>query len=76
MNLRKLKGRMAEEGISQRKLAELTGIKVNTLNTRLTGKREFGLNDVEEICKVLNITDPYEIASIFLPECLKNETSV
>ena len=71
MNIAKLKGKMAEKGISQRKLAELIGVRVNTLNTRFTGKREFDLRDVEAICKVLQIIDPYEIASIFSPTVSK-----
>lgn len=74
MNISKLRGKMAEAGISQRKLSKLTGIKLNTLNTRFTGKRDFSVEEVAAICKVLNITAPNDIAAIFFPDCLNNET--
>lgn len=74
MNIQKLKGKMAENGISQLKLAELTGMNKNTLNSRFKGRTEFCLEEAEIICKALRISDPADIASIFFPGCLKSET--
>ena len=69
MNVRKLKGKMAEEGISQRKLAEVTGSNKNSIWRVINGKRDFSLKEAEAICSALNITDSEEKISIFLPDC-------
>lgn len=74
MNIAKLRGKMAEKGISQRKLAEITGIKVNTLNSRLTSRKRFTVDEIIKICDALCITDPVEKCQIFLSGCSESET--
>lgn len=76
MNIPKLRGKMAENGVSQRRLAELTGIDKNRINRTLKGKREFDLSEAEKICRALHITDPAERAYIFLPNCPNNGSEV
>ena len=57
MDVRKLKGVMAEKGFSGTKLAEATGMNVETMRRKLrTGK--FGLDEAEKIAAVLHIDNP------------------
>lgn len=57
MDVRKLKGVMAEKGFSGTKLAEATGMNVETMRRKLrTGK--FGLDEAQKIATVLNIDNP------------------
>lgn len=67
MNVPKLRGKMAEAGISQRKLSEITGIKRNTIWRVLKGDRQLNLKEAEAICEALNIVDAEEKVFIFLP---------
>ena len=67
MNVSKLRGKMAEAGISQRKLSEITGIKRNTIWRVLKGDRQLNLKEAEAICEALNIVDAEEKVFIFLP---------
>lgn len=57
INTNKLKGLMAENNISQTKLANMMGISVQTLNAKLLEKREFTISEADKICNVLNIAD-------------------
>lgn len=76
MNIPKLLGKMGENKVSQRRLAELTGISKNRINRALNGKREFDLPEAEKICRALHITDPAEQVYIFLSSCPNNGSEV
>ena len=56
MNSNLLRGKIAEKGYTQEKLAKEVGI-----SRKLLGKREFTLTEVVSICKVLDIADPVNI---------------
>ena len=66
MGMRKLRGKMAEAGFTQRSLAAAIGISENSLGAKIKGKRSFKTDEIEEICKILGITDCVEKAEIFL----------
>ncbi len=61
MNSNLLRGKIAEKGYTQEKLAKEVGISSNSLSRKLLGKREFTLTEVVSICKVLDIADPVNI---------------
>lgn len=61
MSFDKLKGKMAEQGISQTKLAESLGITVQSLNAKLNGRKQFTLREVVKITEVLDISEPVDI---------------
>lgn len=58
MNANLIRGKIAECGLTQQKLAEKAGISVNSLSRKLSGKRDFRLEEVKRICAVLNIENP------------------
>ena len=61
MNTNILKGKMAEKGYTQEKLAKEVGISTNSMSRKLLGERQFRLGEVIKICDVLDIEDPREI---------------
>ncbi len=63
---RKLKGKIAEAGYSQRSLAAELGMSKNTLNSKINGKIPFNTLEIERICEKLGIVDGNEKAAIFL----------
>lgn len=65
VNTKLLKSRMLLEGYSQRKLAEESGICLNILNKKINNNGVFRCDEVDQICKVLNITDIAEKFNIF-----------
>lgn len=58
MNANLIRGKIVECGLTQQKLAEKTGISTNSLSRKLSGKRDFRLEEVKKICSVLNIENP------------------
>ena len=63
-NYDKLRGRMAEKGYSIKGLAEKVGVHANTLGKKLYSDYYFNVNEVQIICKCLDI-QPYEIPMYF-----------
>lgn len=61
MNANILKGKMAEKGYSQERLAKEIGISTNSMSRKILGERQFRLGEVIRICDVLDIDDPREI---------------
>lgn len=57
----RLKGRMAELGITQMQLAKELGISLQALNQKLNGKTDMSINEAEKIIKVLKIENPNSI---------------
>ena len=64
---RKLKARIVLAGFSsQAKLAEATGMSVNSLNAKINGRRVFNCDEVDVLCEALKIESGEEKADIFL----------
>lgn len=61
MSFDKLKGKMAERGVSQGKLADAIGITVQSLNAKINGRGQFTLEEVIKITFFLSISDPVDI---------------
>ena len=55
INTRKIKGRMAEMGLSQRDVAEAIGVAQSTLNQKINKIRPMDLEEAEKICEKLKI---------------------
>lgn len=66
MNTAVLKGRMAETGYSQRRLALEIGISPQSLCRKMKGYRQFTVSEAVAICDLLRIP-PEQRALIFLP---------
>ena len=61
MNKLKLKGAIAEKGITQGKLAEILEMSQKTLSNKINGKSIFTVPEAHKICDTLNIENPREI---------------
>lgn len=53
-----LRAALAQQGMTQGKLAELVGISPNSLSRKRNGKRQFTLGEVEAISRVLELQNP------------------
>lgn len=65
-NMNKLRGIMAEKGLSQKALAAKVGISTSNLSQKMTGKVSFNVDEAWKICDVLEILDPQIKCQIFL----------
>lgn len=63
-NYSRLLGRMKERGITQEGLSTEIGVNESTLNSKLNNKYGFKQNEMDAICKVLDIS-PEEIGAYF-----------
>ena len=66
LNRNKLVAAMAEHGFNQRQLAQRVGISENTLSAKMNGKAFFNTEEIENICRELDIADYARRAEIFL----------
>ena len=66
VNTIELKKALLDAGISQRKLAEMSGISKNALNRKINNYSDFTLSETTAICDCLGITDPAQKCAIFL----------
>lgn len=57
----RLRGIMAEQGISQNQVAKAIGMNANYLSNRMTGDTDFRWSEVVKICKLLNIDNPLNV---------------
>lgn len=53
----KLKGRIVEQGLTMREVAEKAHIPVSTLSDKINGKTEFKASEIHVLCKILKIDD-------------------
>lgn len=53
-----LRAALAQQGMTQGKLAELVGISPNSLSRKLNGKRQFTWGEMEAISRVLELQNP------------------
>jgi len=63
-NYDKLRGRMAEKGYSIKGLADKLGIHSNTFSRKLYCDNYFTVNEVQQMCKYLDIR-PFDIPMYF-----------
>lgn len=65
LNCNIIRGKIAEKGTSQKRLAVEMGITPQSLSRKLTGKRQFTVDEAAKLCSLLEIpTD--KRAEIFL----------
>ena len=55
-NYSKLLGRFREYGFSQKEVATRVGIRATTLSLKLNHKARFTANEIDAICKLLDIS--------------------
>lgn len=67
MNYDKLKGAIVAAGYSQRKLAEVIPMTINTLNAKVNGKSPITIEEAIMLGKKLNLNDE-QFDEIFLHE--------
>lgn len=60
-----LKAKMIEKGIKADDLAKKLGIKKTSFYRRLNGHTQFGLDEVQKVCDILDLTDQ-QVLQIFL----------
>jgi len=68
-----LKGLIREKGLSYRKISDSISIGVNTLCDKINGYYIMTADDIENICKELDII-PQDIPKYFFPNMLRNAT--
>jgi transcriptional regulator with XRE-family HTH domain len=56
----KIKGRMAELGISQKEVAEKLEISTHGYNRKINGKRPFTIPEAEKLIIILDLKNPAE----------------
>lgn len=66
INANKLRGKMAENGYTQEKLALQIGVSTNTLSRKINRKIKFKVDEAVNICTALGV--PGSVIDIFLPE--------
>ena len=65
-NYAKLRGKLAEAGMTQRELAHAMSISINSLSRKINGASAFTVDEALKICKILSITDNHEKCNILL----------
>lgn len=55
MNLNRLKGLMAEKGVTRSELAKILNISLKTLSLKINGKTSFKVNELILICDYFNV---------------------
>ena len=57
MNFSKLRGRIKEEGLSEKEFAEKINLSSATLSARLNGKVDWNLSEIKSACNALSIVE-------------------
>ena len=73
-NYSELLGKIKSRGFTQEKLAKSININRATLNAKLTGKNCFTTNEIDLICKTLNISDDEIPKYFFCKQSLEIQT--
>ena len=61
MNLAKLRGALAEKGITQRELAKKLGLTTKSVNAKLTGRCKISVDEAASMSKILKLKEPSTI---------------
>lgn len=70
MDTNKLKGKIAEEEMTQKELAFRLGITVKTLNAKLNDRSRITIREADKMSKILKIANPSDI--FFAPQSQKS----
>lgn len=54
----KVKGRMREKGLTQAVVARRLGMSTQAFSSKVNGKTDFRLSELEALCNILDINDP------------------
>lgn len=54
----KVKGRMREKGLTQAMVAKRLGLSTQAFSSKVNGKTDFKLSELEALCGILEISDP------------------
>ena len=65
VNTIELKKALLDAGLTQRRLAELSGISKNALNRKINNCSDFTLSETVAVCDCLGITDADKKCAIF-----------
>lgn len=65
----KLKGKIAESGLTQSEIAEKIGISAPSLNAKVNGARPFTIDEVQRLVQAINLTNDDLISIFFDFEC-------
>lgn len=65
-NTKKLNEVIKKSGLKKKYIAEQLGRTPNALALKIDGTNEFTCGEVSKLCRILNITDPAEIYTLFL----------
>ena len=68
IDTQKLKAKIVEAGMTQRKLAPLVGMGVTSLGKKINGQSAFTVPEVLKVCDALGIEANEEKCAIFLPK--------
>lgn len=66
MQPNKLRAKIAEAGMTQNQLSDAAGMAASTFSAKINGIRPFDADEIREICRILGLEDPAEMAQIFL----------
>lgn len=61
MNLAKLRGALAEKGLTQEKLAKEMKLSTKTINAKLNGRAKISVEEASQLSKILDLKDPSAI---------------
>lgn len=64
-NIAKLKGKIVENGLNQKTLAEATGIDRSTLNRKMKNAEAFTIGEANRIVTILKLTKDEAVAIFF-----------
>lgn len=67
--LKKIKGKIAENGFSQKDVATKIGISRESFSFKINGKRDFSLEELEKLSVLLSM----DMSSFFLQSDVKNK---
>ena len=56
-NINLVKGKIKEHGLTQKKVADKLNISPQAFNSKINGKTEFTVAEIESLCAILNIRD-------------------
>jgi transcriptional regulator with XRE-family HTH domain len=59
INKSRLKGKLAENGLSQREAAEMIGISLGAFNQKLIGKSDFTSKELKQLCEITKASADY-----------------
>ena len=66
VNTVELKKALLDAGITQKRLAEMSGISKNALSRKINNYSDFTLSETRVVCECIGITDPARKCAIFL----------